>query len=425
MAIQTHNSELAKRKTGFITGPSHEKGGIAIIVTETGQQKWVEGGEYFMCQKALLSDKIHIFTNRTNREVLDFIHKKYNCKEFEPNLSANDFIICKSTVNNSKKRSFTGTVQEILNEMQAQNGCNVTYQNSGLTMKQGGLPGIKMETTKFPAKYKKGDKVYMFTSEPDLMVAEVNEWVDKSATYDLKSENGEIVRNNIPEDKINYLTTLSAELEIGDEGMWHGTVRRIKSFDELGNVEIIELADSENSDIEIGTPEKISIRSFKQEFSKFPKIYSGAPKEKAYTNLKACLIEEGDDESIYVFEGKEFDYEENGKKEKWIFSSFFKYGAIVEHIAKTKLTDKKDDRKLTFTELIKLEESGDIHINGIDNISKLKHCLKLLKKCIDIVDLREECALSKGKLEKGGLVSEAPDNENLDKEIIESQFGKN
>lgn len=73
------------------------------------------------------------------------------------------------------------------------------------------LESLKKEFRKFPSAkpssfsiplYKKGDKVSMFDNEPVLEVVEVNEWADKLPTYDLRSEDGSIVRNNISETKL-------------------------------------------------------------------------------------------------------------------------------------------------------------------------------------------------------------------------------
>lgn len=58
-------------------------------------------------------------------------------------------------------------------------------------------------TALFEPKFKEGEKVSMFPDEPELKVVKVNTWEDKSPTYDLVSENGEIERNNIPENKLN------------------------------------------------------------------------------------------------------------------------------------------------------------------------------------------------------------------------------
>ncbi len=116
--------------------------------------------------------------------------------------------------------------------------------------------------------------------------------------------------------------------------------------------------------------------------------------ERIYADLKSCLLEEGDNEGVYIFEGKEFTID----REKWKFVSFFKYGAVVEHISKHKLHEKKESKKLTFDEIRQLMQESDISIDGINGIEGLNHCLKLLKKCIDFIDLQEAHKHTESKL---------------------------
>ncbi len=117
----------------------------------------------------------------------------------------------------------------------------------------------------------------------------------------------------------------------------------------------------------------------------FPEDVAVAPLEKTYSNIKSCLISEGDDEQQYIFEGKEIIA--NG--EKWNIVGFFKYGCILEHIKKNKLSTKKKNEKLSFNEIIDMFKQNDIVIPGIGGIIELNHCIKILEKCIDIIDLKE------------------------------------
>jgi GNAT superfamily N-acetyltransferase len=111
--------------------------------------------------------------------------------------------------------------------------------------------------------------------------------------------------------------------------------------------------------------------------------------DKLYNDIKSCLISEGEDDTSYIFEGKEFINATSGHNERWKFVSFFKYGAVIEHIAKNRLTTKKENIKITFDEIKKMYEDGDISIDGINNLSTLNNCLKLLSKCIDIIDAND------------------------------------
>jgi antirestriction protein ArdC len=63
-------------------------------------------------------------------------------------------------------------------------------------------PEVGRNTASFEPKFNEGDRVSMFPDEPELKVIKVNTWEDKSPTYDLVSDNGEIERNNIPENKL-------------------------------------------------------------------------------------------------------------------------------------------------------------------------------------------------------------------------------
>lgn len=113
------------RSSGLIFGPKHEQGGIDITVKETHENKEVEGGEYFLCSDAFLSEKVHEFTNKTARQILDAIYFAYQCPEFSPELSASDYIVCALTVEDPTQRTVKGTVKQILDVLQGAQGCYV------------------------------------------------------------------------------------------------------------------------------------------------------------------------------------------------------------------------------------------------------------------------------------------------------------
>lgn len=119
-------------KSGMISGPSHENGGIGIKVIETGRLREVEGGEYFICQNAMYSTKTHEFKDKTAREILDALHSEYFCREFNSDLNAQDFIVCKAVVENEALHTITGSPKEILNILQAQSGCYVMSKSDYL-----------------------------------------------------------------------------------------------------------------------------------------------------------------------------------------------------------------------------------------------------------------------------------------------------
>lgn len=142
-----------------------------------------------------------------------------------------------------------------------------------------------------------------------------------------------------------------------------------------------------------------TLKSVKQGIDLFPEEanITEHKADKVYDDIKSCLISEGDDENSYIFEGKEFINSESGHNERWKFVNFFKYGTTVEHIAKNKLTTKKESIKLTFDELRQMYKDDDISIDGIKDYNSLNNCLKLLTKCIDVIDANEA---TKNEIEK-------------------------
>ncbi len=126
--------------------------------------------------------------------------------------------------------------------------------------------------------------------------------------------------------------------------------------------------------------------------------------------IKSCLLEDGDDENDFIYEGKRFHNIENpSSKDTWEIVEFYKYGAVVRHIPSSVLSDEKPNKKVSFAELKSLFEHSKISIDGIEdgNIKLLNLCLKAVTKCIDNLDVsaHKESVISelnevKGNLEK-------------------------
>ncbi len=72
-----------------------------------------------------------------------------------------------------------------------------------------------------------------------------------------------------PKSEFTNKATLTPGIEIGDEFMWHGGERRVKGFDDIGNVELVDV--DKNGNIE-DKGLKVSIESFLKEASKFPTV---------------------------------------------------------------------------------------------------------------------------------------------------------
>ena len=114
---------MAKR--ALYIGPSHAAGGIPVTIDGTRQVE-VEGMEYKICGDAYRSPERLDFTGKTNIEVLDYIHTEFACKFEQNKASGNDFIICKLAVRDVDKHDRSGTVREILDQMQGEVGCKLS-----------------------------------------------------------------------------------------------------------------------------------------------------------------------------------------------------------------------------------------------------------------------------------------------------------
>jgi DNA polymerase III sliding clamp (beta) subunit (PCNA family) len=113
-------------KSGFYsTGKSHKEGGIDVLVDGVKPIE-VEQFEYKLCKNAMQSEKIFEFKNKNNKEILDTIFEYANCEFKQHEANSVDFILCKLTVLNPKKRNITGTCKEIVNIMQSEKSCNIS-----------------------------------------------------------------------------------------------------------------------------------------------------------------------------------------------------------------------------------------------------------------------------------------------------------
>lgn len=123
-------------KKGIFVGKSHREGGIPSKVVQTGQLLEIEGREYYICQEAYNSTKQYNFKSKTNKQILDEMYTDFSCKLIQSEMSVGDFIVCKVVVKDQTKRDRSGTISEILNQMQAEKSCKVENRNS--VLKDGG-----------------------------------------------------------------------------------------------------------------------------------------------------------------------------------------------------------------------------------------------------------------------------------------------
>ena len=124
-------------KKGLFVGDSHTNGGIPSEVKETGQQIEIEGDEYYICNEAYNSSKEYSFKDKTNKQILDKFYSENSCKLNQSLMAAGDFIICKVAVRDYSKHSRSGSIKEIVNEIQGEKSCKVENGNS--SRKLGGV----------------------------------------------------------------------------------------------------------------------------------------------------------------------------------------------------------------------------------------------------------------------------------------------
>ena len=111
-------------------------GGIKVMVDESYMVE-VEGGEYKICTEAYNSKEVLSFQNKTNKEILDYIHNNFSCKFEQNKANSGDFILCRLVVNDKKPKTYKGNVREILDMMQSEQSCRVSFGSN--SMKKGGV----------------------------------------------------------------------------------------------------------------------------------------------------------------------------------------------------------------------------------------------------------------------------------------------
>jgi len=106
--------------------------------------------------------------------------------------------------------------------------------------------------------------------------------------------------------------------------------------------------------------------------------------DKIYPNIKECLLADGDNENDFIVEGTKI-YNNEGAEE-WQVIGFYKTGLVLKHFPKTKLTNAKEVKEVTFDELKDMFTKNNISISGISDVSKLSLCIKAIISCMDKID---------------------------------------
>jgi len=145
MSTETSN------KGGIFVGHPHSKGGIPLIVEETGQKIEVEGEEPLIPSEIDADSKIYELEG-TNIEILDEINKMFGAKgmaKAATEIHAGDMVVCKRSAGDDTKRKYKGTLKQIVSAVNQSGGCNeiekgaVEYRDGKqIQYKDGGAIGV-------------------------------------------------------------------------------------------------------------------------------------------------------------------------------------------------------------------------------------------------------------------------------------------
>ena len=107
-----------------------------------------------------------------------------------------------------------------------------------------------------------------------------------------------------------------------------------------------------------------------------------------YTDIKSCLLDDGDDNDDYIYEGKHIHNIETLPKDTWEIVEFYNDGVVLKHVPTSVLADSKPNKNVSFSELKTLFSIGKIEVDGIENgnTKVFNLCIKAIVKCISNID---------------------------------------
>lgn len=188
------------------------------------------------------------------------------------------------------------------------------------------------------------------------------------------------------------------------------------------------------------TPEQAIIETAKEHISENPKYYEELAKidKKIYPNIKSCLLADGDNENDFVVEGTKI-YNKEGAEE-WQIIGFHKTGIVLKHNPKSKLTNEKGFKEVSFDEFKDMFSNNQISIIGINNgdLGKLNVCIKAIVGCMDKIDAdnykltleqeiekaKKEAAESPSKVDMSGFYKIVRESKNFEEAFKKAQFIK-
>jgi hypothetical protein len=108
--------------------------------------------------------------------------------------------------------------------------------------------------------------------------------------------------------------------------------------------------------------------------------------DKIYSNIKECLLADGDNENDYIVEGTKIFNNEGS--EEWHVIGFYKTGIVLKHSPKSKLSNEKGTKEISFDEIKNMFFKHHISIVGINggDTARLNVCIKAIVSCMDKID---------------------------------------
>jgi hypothetical protein len=138
------------------------------------------------------------------------------------------------------------------------------------------------------------------------------------------------------------------------------------------------------------TPEQAIVETAQEHISENPNYYKELEKieQKTYPNIKACLLADGDNENDFIVDGTKVFNNEGAVAEEWEIIGFYKTGIVLKHNPKSKLSNQKEIKQVSFDELKDMFSKNHVSIKGINggDLSKLNVCIKAIIGCMDKID---------------------------------------
>lgn len=138
------------KRGGMVVGPPHNQdgtpgGGVAFVIEDTGKHIEEEGFEINVPVELRKTTEIHTFRGN-NAKILDQILNLVglSLSDKVTNVRSGDIVICVRSAWDTIERELTGTIEEILHQINTSNGCKPILNQDSMEKNGGALPkGVK------------------------------------------------------------------------------------------------------------------------------------------------------------------------------------------------------------------------------------------------------------------------------------------